>query len=160
MDKKVLLISIALINFLFGLIAAHAISATWTTEAVDAPKSFSDFYSRAIATDSYGNPHIVYGRDHLYYAFYDGISWHYETVDSSFGVGSHASIAIDASNKVHISYYDIYNYGLKYATNATGVWETELIDTGNEGFGQYTSIATDSYGNIHISHNAPDKRVA
>lgn len=151
MNKKRLFISIALINFLFGLIAAHAISATWTIEAVDAPKSFNNISSRAIATDSYGNPHIVYGMDHLYYAYHDGMNWHYETVDSLFGVGSYAAIAIDTFNNVHISYYDSVDNILKYATKSLGYWVSETVDGSGNG-GSYTSIALDSLGKVHISY--------
>ncbi|MEK6560031.1 MAG: hypothetical protein AABZ43_07790 [Planctomycetota bacterium] len=62
--------------------------------------------SRAIAVDSNNHPHFTYGGDHLYYAYYDGSSWHYETVDSSPGVGRYASIALDESDNAHISYYN------------------------------------------------------
>ena len=60
--------------------------------------------SRSIAVDSNNHPHFAYGGDHLYYAYYDGSSWHYETVDSSPGVGRYASIALDESDNAHISY--------------------------------------------------------
>ena len=62
--------------------------------------------SRAIAVDSNNHPHFAYGGDHLYYTYYDGSSWHYETVDSSPGVGRYASIALDESDNAHISYYN------------------------------------------------------
>jgi len=32
----------------------------WTKGAIDAPKIFSNFYSRAIAIDNSGNPHIAF----------------------------------------------------------------------------------------------------
>ena len=60
---------------------------------------------RSIAITDDGIVHIAYGEDHLYHAYYDG-TWHIETVDSSSGVGTHASIAVDSQDKVHISYYD------------------------------------------------------
>ncbi len=94
------------------LITAKTSGATWTTEAVDAPKIFTDFYSRSLAVDTDDHPHIAYGGDHLYYAFYDGTSWNYETVDLSTGVGECASIALDSSGKVHISYFDWTNGAL------------------------------------------------
>ena len=41
-------------------------TAAWTIQAVDAPKNFYDFYSRAIAVDASNHPHIAYGGDHLF----------------------------------------------------------------------------------------------
>ena len=128
-----------------------AFSASWTTEAVDAPKCFTDFYQRAIAIDGFNRPHIAYGGDHLYHAYFDGIEWQYETVDNSLGVGRFASIAIDSNNKVHISYYDESNEDLKYATNASGSWVTSTIDSEGD-VGWYTSIAIDSNNKVHISY--------
>ncbi len=125
---------------------------TWTIEAVDPPRRFSNFSSRAIAIDSNNNPHIAYGGDdHLDYAHYNGSSWVYETVDSSPGVGYSASIALDTSGKGHISYYDDTNFDLKYATNASGAWVTTTVDSSGD-VGLYTSIALDTSGNAHISY--------
>ena len=126
--------------------------AAWTTGALDAPKLFSNFYARAIAIDGSGNPHIAYGEDHLYYAYHNGSSWNYETVDSSPRVGQYASIAIDSSTGyVHISYYDWGNGNLKYATNATGSWVPETVDSSGD-VGLYDSIALDPSDNVHIGY--------
>ncbi|MBI3609565.1 MAG: hypothetical protein HY204_02550 [Nitrospirae bacterium] len=70
-------------------------------------------------------------------------------------VGQYASIARDkTTNTIHISYYDVSNGTLKYATNASGSWITSTIDgTVNVNkVGQYTSIAVDSNGKVHISY--------
>jgi len=56
-------------------------------------------------------------------------TWTIETVNSSSDVGEHKSIAIDASDNIHISYYDNTNKDLKYATNTSGSWQTYRIDT-------------------------------
>src|SRR4030042_6310361 len=119
-----LIFSTALI-ILFPYVA----SASWTIEEVDAPKWFNNFYQRTIAIEkTTNNPHIVYGGDHLYHAYFEGIDWQYETVDSSPGAGGFASIAIDSDNKVHVSYCDTVNKTLKYATNVSGAWEIYVID--------------------------------
>jgi hypothetical protein len=123
--------------------------AGWTIEDVDAPKYFSDFYPRAIALDSADRPHIAYGGDYLYHAYYDGSGWQYETVDTSYGVGDCASIAIDSNDKVHISYYDSTNSDLKYTTNVSGAWVISTIDT--QAYGE-TSVAIDSNNKVHISY--------
>ncbi len=117
--------------FIRILICGNAISSaenTWTTEAVDALKYFTDFSSRAIAIDKNNHPHMAYGGAHLYYTYFDGTEWKYETIDISNGVGRYASIAIDTNNKVHISYYDDDNGALKYATNVAGSWVTSNLD--------------------------------
>ncbi len=83
---------------------ANTLAATWTIEAVDYPDiRVGDLSSKAIAVDISGHPHIVFGGYLLYYAYYDGNSWSYETVDLQPNAGR-ASIILDASGKVHISY--------------------------------------------------------
>ena len=125
---------------LFMFIVSVSEGAVWTTETVDDPSGFSNLSSRTIALDSNGNPHIAYGGEDLYYAYYDGGSWHYETLDSSLVVGWYASIAIDSSDNVHISYFDNANKNLKYTTNATGTWVSQTLDRVGE-VGRDTSIA-------------------
>ena len=61
---------------------------------------------RSLRLDSEGHPHIAYGGKHLYYAWHDGVEWHYETVDGAYEVGMFASLALDAAGRPHISYYD------------------------------------------------------
>ena len=131
------------------MIFANTFANIVAIEKGDNPKNFSDFYPRAIAVDASGHPHIVYGGDHLYYTYYDGTSWRYETVDKLSDVGKYASLALDTSGKAHISYYDNTNGDLKYATNSSGDWTTVIVD--NSG-GEYTSIALDRAGKAHISY--------
>lgn len=126
--------------------------ATWMTEVIDDPKFFTDFYSRAIAVDTQGHPHIVYGGDHLYYAYYDGSDWQYEIADTSPKVGRYASIALDASDNVHISYIEEGSGQVNYATNASGLWSSQIV-SGSLG-GSFASIFVDSSGNVHISYKA------
>jgi PKD repeat protein len=58
---------------------------------------------------------------------------------------------LDSLDKVHISYYDVTNGDLKHATNASGSWVTETVDSAGD-VGQYTSIAIDSSDYVHISY--------
>ena len=132
--------------------------AEWSIQVVDAPKSFygagfCEPSSRAIAINASNHPHIVYGGGSgLYYTYYDGSSWQEERVDTSSGeVDSFASIALDSKGKAHISYYDVTNYDLKYATNASGAWVITTVDSSGS-VGGYTSIALDSKGKAHISY--------
>jgi hypothetical protein len=61
---------------------------------------------------------------------------------------------VDASDKVHISYYYYTDAALKYATNITGTWTTETVDkNGVEGRdNSSTSIVVDSKNRVHISY--------
>ncbi len=82
-------------------------------------------------------------------------NWHIETVDEGTGdenVGTYTSIAIDASNYAHISYYDHTNDKLKYAYEDAGGWHTETV-SGAGILGLTTSIALDSDGYPHISYH-------
>jgi hypothetical protein len=75
-----------------------------------------------------------------------------EDVDSDAGYTKISpSIAIDSNNRVHISYYDLTNGDLKYATNAYGNWATTTIDSSGD-VGKYNSIAIDSNNKVHISY--------
>ncbi|MEK6729956.1 MAG: hypothetical protein AABY76_08030, partial [Planctomycetota bacterium] len=131
---------------------ANAATVTWTIEAVDAPGYFDWLSSRAIAVDAGNHPHIAYGGEHLYYAYHDGTTWYYETVDSLSNVGYHAAIVLDTSGHIYISYFDETNHNLKYATNVSGLWVTTTVDsTGGVGF--HSSIALDASGKVHISYH-------
>jgi hypothetical protein len=74
-----------------------------------------------------------------------------ETVDNLGDVGRFTSIAVDSTDKIHISYYDNISCDVKYATNAGGSWTTYVID-GEDDVGQCTSIAVDKADKIHISY--------
>jgi hypothetical protein len=80
-------------------------------------------------------------------------------VDSDGDTGLDTSLAIDSSDKVHISYYDYSAGALNYATNS-GVtsgsgncdntdWNCSTVDDNG---GADTSIGIDSLDNVHISY--------
>ena len=107
-------------------------------ERIDDRHFFSQAYPARhnLKIDSTGNPHIVYGGDHLYHTWWGLGTWHTEVVDSALNVGSYASLAIDGVDKLHIAYYDAANGDLKYATNRYGYWLiSTLVSSGNVGAG-------------------------
>jgi hypothetical protein len=63
--------------------------------------------------------------------------------------GEHASLALDVSGKVHISYRG--GGSSTYTTNASASWITEVVDK-SEG-NTSTSIAVDAKGKVHISYS-------
>ena len=70
---------------------------------------------------------------------------------------SYVSMAIDKNDKIHIIYH--FSSGtkgyLKYATNATGAWESTMVGSGTSlEYGKYSSIAIDSNGGVHISYGS------
>ena len=80
--------------------------------------------------------------------------WNIETVHRRGFVGGHTSIALDSSDRVHISYLDDKNYDLKYVTGISSSWNTpETVDSSGTVSG-YTSIVLDSSDKVHISYTA------
>ncbi len=120
----------------------------WAVEVVDPVKTFENSIGRSLALDSAGHAHLVYGNDHVIYAHYDGLAWHFKTVDT---VGGYAALALDAAGQPHISYYDPTNGSLRYAHLNGAAWLTETVDDSGD-VGKYTSIALDSSGRPHISY--------
>ena len=107
----------------------ESVDASWKLYQVDAPKYFLNMTDRSLHYDSAGKPHVVYGGEHLYYAWFDGSTWHKTTVDSSPDVGQYASLAFDTSNRPRIAYYDSANLALKFAYIMNNVWYVQTLES-------------------------------
>src|SRR4030042_304931 len=146
------LIFIVLFVFLPSMVLAG-----WTIEDVDTAGNVGEYAS--IAVDSNNYVHISYydrGNGNLKDATNASGSWVTEPVDSvgiyaDIYTGTYSSIAVDSNNKVHISYRDITNQNLKYATNASGSWVIQTVDS-TRNVEASTSIAVDSNNYVHISY--------
>jgi hypothetical protein len=124
---------------------------SWQIECVDCPKQFVNTGNRRLALDSLGRPHIAYGGDHLYYSWYDGTSWHTETVDNATRVGAFAALALDGLGRPHIGYYDETRRLIKYATKNGDAWRISIADDFAY-VADSISIALDAANRPHISY--------
>jgi len=102
---------------------------TWQIYNVDTPKYFTNMTDRSMQFDTTGKPHVAYGGDHLYYAWFDGSNWVRTVIDDSPMVGQYASLALDNSNNPRIAYYDGSNRALKFAYYMNGIWYKQTLET-------------------------------
>lgn len=114
-----------------------------------------------IAVDADGNRHLVwhdiwYGS--LKYATDASGTWEIETADDGDGqnVGAEPAIDIDPDGFAHVSYQltsptELHVDGVKYATNRSGEWVTELVD--GAPWGRCTDVAADSNGTAYVLYS-------
>jgi len=130
----------------------------WNIETIDSIGNVGLYTS--IDLDSQNHPHISYlqyDTRTLKYASFDGTTWKKGVVDNSATIGAddyfcdYTSLVIDASDQPHISYCDIEQFDLKYASYENGNWYKEVVDSDGD-VGVYSSLALDSEGQPHISY--------
>ncbi len=151
-------------------------SGNWTILTIDSSGDMGQYSS--IATDSGSNIHISYYESedlfmgNLKYATCSMLNdcnvlsnWNTVKIDTSMDVGLYSSIASDALNNIHISYYDFDNENLKYAfcpftsdCTLASNWNTVTVDSAGD-IGDYSSIAIDSGNNVHISYHDFDNDI-
>jgi len=166
MEAKTVLVKIIVAVIIVSATVANVHAGdTWLPRTVTSYGDVGQFSS--LALDAAGEVHISYydqtNGDLKYItsatAAVSG-SWPPETVDSYGEVGRYSDMAIDASGNVHISYY-IGEYDnltrretgeLRYATNASGSWVVQTVDSDGDLVGQYSAIAVDASGKVHISY--------
>ena len=80
-------------------------------------------------------------------------AWGTATVDNTGDTGQYTSIAVGTSGAAYISYQDVTNTALMYATNVSGAWGTTTVDnTSSANTGSWTSIAVGTSGAAYISY--------
>ena len=136
---------------------------TWVSQTVDDAPWVGQHSSLALADTAPYTPHIAYHATHthndtwndLKYATWTGSIWISQTVDGTSDVGKYPSLALDANDSPHISYYDSTSDRLKYAYWTGSAWNKQTADDGGSimvDVGYYTSLALDAGGNPHISY--------
>ena len=97
-------------------------------------------YNCSLGIDGNDQPHIAYlngTHPSLKYATYDGGQWIIETIegyglDIGGAAGYDASLALDSTGQVHISYLVDYAENdrpvLNYATRSAGIWNVVTVD--------------------------------
>lgn len=124
----------------------------WAVQCLDCPIYLGAPGERDVQLDGAGHPHMVYGSSELYYAWHDGSKWQHETVDGASDVGAPASLALDASGRPHIAYFDETNEAIKYAYKVGSAWRFETIDPWIDRDGTFISLALDGGGRPHVSY--------
>ena len=131
----------------------------WETETVTSSVGQADYV--AIAVDSNGDPHIVYGDSNydyvgggsnrgLIYAKWNGVSWDIEPVDAGSTDYAYPSITTDSNNDPHISYSVGYNEGvLWYGKKVGASWTLVPIITDIRA--ESSEIKLDSNDKPHIA---------
>ena len=144
--------------------AGCTVAANWTNVAVD-QTGYAGAYS-SLAVDGSGRLHVSYFEEtkgDLRYATCaadctTAANWQTVAADETGDIGYSASLAVDGSGRLHVSYADFTNGDLKYATCAADCtspssWQTTALDhTGNLGGEDYTSLAVDPSGGVHVSY--------
>jgi len=164
----------SLLNGDLGMITCAAASdcsdaANWSNLLIDISGDVGSDTSMNI--DLLDNIHIsYYDSDNGYLKYASCLSanncdqdssWTKSIIDSSVDVGQYSSITTDSGNNIHISYYDstgLFIGNLKYAfcsslndCTVPANWNITVIENSGD-VGQYSSIASDSNNNIHISY--------
>jgi hypothetical protein len=138
-------------------------AANWQHVIVDSTASVGNYSSLAMGGS--GSLHVAYFDEtngNLKYATCASncvlaASWSTTTVDNTGDVGYYASLALSAGGRLHVTYWDLTNGDLRYATCtmscATGAnWQAVTVDDGGS-VGSATSLAVDASGGVHVSYS-------
>lgn len=108
------------------------VESTWLFDTIFQPRTITPAGQHWLATDSKGYPHLAYGGDQLYYAWFDGAAWHNEIADSSPGAGQYTQLLLDANDLPHIVHRDKgesrFDQDLIYTYKDLNGWHSEMID--------------------------------
>ena len=122
---------------------------TWQRELVDV----SQYYGNAMAIDSQGRIHIVYGAERisggtgnypLVHAYFDGTHWQVTDLPIS---GHNPRIALDAQDHPHV----LHSFSSGYAVHDGTNWHFE--NTGLDGSWYSDGLVLDADGKAHVAYS-------
>lgn len=134
-------------------------TAQWQMELVDDPMTKTAYQTSTMALDTNDNPHFVYSAnddDSLRYAFKNGESFSFLTVENADRIGHYSSLVIDDENVPHLAYCAFSGESdLKYGVLQGNSWVTSVADSQGD-VGTFPSIALDPSGNPCVSYLEAD----
>jgi len=138
---------------------ARCVGTSCTVEVVDST-DFVGMYA-SLALDSHGHPHIAYydtglldtcDDEKVKYAAWNGSQWRIDVVDQGC-LGVYPSIAVDAQDAPHISYFDEVSDELRLADWENNSWHAYTpYWLPSFGFsGHPSSLLSDAQGRLHLA---------
>ena len=120
-------------------------SGSWVSENIISPSQ--NIYS--LALDSAGNVYLLTGQFGVAVVIRNNSTgvWVVEPITA----GYYSAMTIDALDAIHIVAYDRPSKELRYTTNTTGSWTTEVV-VANIEINWDMGIAVDSNRKVHISY--------
>tara|TARA_X000001036_G_scaffold343183_1_gene322751 strand:+ start:1305 stop:6764 length:5460 start_codon:yes stop_codon:yes gene_type:complete len=134
---------------------AHHNGNSWTKSVLD--NDGGGFSS--LEMDDDGDLHVVYqdiANGGLKYGINEGQGWTLSSLDASAS-GRGNSLDFDSDNNPHVSYFDLSNNSVKYAQLVSTGWSISTVKSGlswtdNSTYYSETSIAIDSFDDVHITY--------
>jgi hypothetical protein len=133
--------------------------AFWEVRTADPDLGSGKFNS--MVTNAAGNLEIAYGvveyqNASLRYARWNGRSWDVEILEGKGQPGTSmwsVAMVLDKNGAPHVTYTDVVNGVLKYATRKDGKWRFIAVDSlSRVAYPDRNGIALDSQGRPHISY--------
>jgi len=83
-------------------------------------------------------------------------NWQTVAVDVTGIVGFNTDLTVEGSGRIHVTYHDITNRDLKYATCAVSCttaasWQVVTVEATGD-IGSFSSVRTDASGRLHVSY--------
>lgn len=119
----------------------------WESEILAIGVHIHTLGAPALALDPAGRPHIVFGSNALFHAWFDGVVWQREIVDDLRSTISEAVLAIDGAGRIHIADIDQGRASIRSRTTG-GTWQVTQLPLPTEV--SELSIALDRHGQPYV----------